>query len=71
MREIGNGAIGSVTRGLLGLRRNAFPPAAFEFLIANLELEFVLSRKNSTQYKFLIANIRSFLIPVLIASRAF
>jgi hypothetical protein len=25
MREIGNKAIGSVTRGLLGLRRNAFP----------------------------------------------
>jgi hypothetical protein len=71
MRKIGNMASQGVIRGSSASAEALLPSVTFEFLIANLELEFVLSHKNSIQYKFLIANIRSFLIAVLAASRTF
>ena len=42
------------------LARNQREPSPFEFLIANLELEFFLNVAKSTKYKFLIANKRGF-----------
>jgi len=71
MREIGDKATGTVIQGPHASRQALFSPPAFEFLIANLELEFVLSRQKSAHYKFLIANISRFLIRVSVAHPMF
>jgi hypothetical protein len=42
-------------------------PPAFQFLIANPELEFLVNYGESAHYEFLIANIRQFLIAVSVA----
>jgi hypothetical protein len=50
--------------GLTAPARKQRQPSPPKFLIANLELEFLLNIEKSIKYKFLIANKRSFCVPL-------